>query len=194
MVINLGQASFYYQSGQPVFIMENEEVMEGTGSVYELAYLFVPTIAEDAVIGTFGDLKAYLEKKGAIFIQEELPKMMQLAYEMSRTIENKKTWFETAYFGFIKFEMDPSAVESITPELSRNEDIIRFMIVKTVRENTIAGKRVHGTGTRKRAVREDGTPEVELSKEQIEAEIDALVSEEPAAVDGEVVVSEEATS
>jgi hypothetical protein len=95
---------------------------------------------------------------------------------MSRTIENKKTWFDTAYFGFIKFEMDPSEVESITPELSRNENIIRFMIIKTIRENTVASKRMHTGGARKRAVREDGAvPEVELSKEQIDAEIDAMV-------------------
>ncbi len=174
--------------------MEDEVKNEEGGTVYELAYLFVPTIAEDAVLGTFGDLKAYLEGKGATFIQEELPKMMQLAYEMSRTIENKKTWFDTAYFGFIKFDMDPAQVESITPELSRNEDIIRFMIVKTVRENTMAGRRMHQGGGRKRAVREDGTPEAELSKEQIDAEIEAMVTEDPVAPEAAVAVSEEATS
>lgn len=174
--------------------MEEEVKNEDTGTVYELAYLFVPTIAEDAVLGTFGDLKAYLEGKGATFIQEELPKMMQLAYEMSRTIENKKTWFDTAYFGFIKFDMDPAQVESITPDLSRNESIIRFMIVKTVRENTLAGRRMHAGAGRKRTTREDGAPEAELSKEQIEAEIDALVTEEPVAPEVAEVVSEEAAS
>jgi ribosomal protein S6 len=176
-------------------VVEAEEVeveaVEGDGSIYEIGYLFVPTIPEDAILGKFSELKSYLEKKGATFIQEELPKMMTLAYEMNRTIANKKTWFSTAYFGFIKFEIEGSTIDLINKELSRNEDLIRFLIISTVRENTMIGKKLQRNGERRpRAVKEDGTPvpEVVLSEEQIDAEIDAMVADEELPKTDETVV------
>lgn len=163
---------------------------EGDGSIYELGYLFVPTIAEENILGKFSELKSYLEKKGATFIQEELPKMMTLAYEMSKTISNKKTWFSSAYFGFIKFEIEPSVIDSINKELARDEDLIRFLIVSTVRENTMIGKKLHQTRDRRvRTSKEEGSvAETPLTEEQIDAEIDAMVSDEDLPKTDETVV------
>lgn len=151
-------------------------------NVYELAYLFIPTITEEKILGNFGDLKSYLEKKGAVCIQEELPKLIPLAYEMSRVIENKKTWFSEGYFGFIKFLLDPSAVLSIETDLRRDESIIRFLIVKTVKENTLAPRKMHRSSEgRKQSVREEVDSEKPLAtKEEIDAQIDALVVDQEA--------------
>jgi len=157
-----------------------EDIEKTDGRVYELAYLFVPTIDESTIAGRFGDLKALLEKSGAVFVSEEMPKMIDLAYEMSRVITNKKTYFNNAYFGWVKFELDPANIEGLKPTLDRNEEIIRYMIVKTVRENTIASKKpLSQSGYRKRAPEkkegeEEATP---LSAEEIDREIDALVDD-----------------
>jgi ribosomal protein S6 len=156
-----------------------EETEKNLDRVYELSVLLVPTLEEGQVPGTFGDIKALLESKGAVFITEDMPKVIELAYEMSRTIENKKTWFGNAYFGWVKFEIDPSVLSEIKETLSRNEKVIRFLTLKTVRENTIASKKGIYSRRRDTKVREDGVeePKPEINEAQVDAEIDALVSE-----------------
>ncbi len=157
-----------------------EDIEKTDARVYELAYLFVPTIDEAAILGRFGDLKALIEKEGGTFVSEDMPKMIELAYEMSRVITNKKTYFTNAYFGWIKFELDPSKVEALKPVLDRNEEIIRYMILKTVRENTIASKKPIGQGMYKKRVsdkKEPGVSETPLSVEEIDKEIDAMIEE-----------------
>jgi ribosomal protein S6 len=151
------------------------------GRVYELAYLFVPLLAEETVTASFGDLKALLEKHGATFVGEEMPKMMELAYQMSRIIDNKKTWFDSAYFGWVKFEIDPKEIKEVEEVLARNEQLLRFMTIKTVRENTIASKKVHRE-YRKRSdekgeAGEEAAPAAPINKEEVDKQIDALVTE-----------------
>ncbi len=148
--------------------------------VYELAYLFVPTIAESDILGRFSQLKALFEGAGATFISEELPKDLALAYEMSRVINNKKIRFNNAYFGWIKFALEPEKLEAIETVIKRDEEIIRYMILKTVRENTITGKKTfsrEGARTKRtyeKKVEVTGEP---MDKEAIDKEIDALVDE-----------------
>jgi ribosomal protein S6 len=154
------------------------ETQEKDGRIYELAYLFVPTMTDESVAAAFGNLKALLENHGASFISEEMPKLTELAYQMSRIIENKKTWFDTAYFGWIKFEMDPSEVAAIEETLARNEEIIRFMTIKTVRESTMSSKKVHREYKKRTAsTTEGGEPTVPMNKEEVDKQIDALVTE-----------------
>ncbi len=165
------------------FIMS--ETQENEGRVYELAYLFVPTLAEETVTESFGNLKALLGEHGAAFVSEEMPKMMDLAYRMSRTIDNKKTWFDNAYFGWIKFEMDPAEIAVVEGKLKRDEQIIRFLTLKTVRENTIASKKPHREYRRKTETKEAGVegeagetvPAPEINKEEVDKQIDALIAE-----------------
>ncbi len=159
----------------------NESSMEG-GRVYELAYIFVPTIEGDAVNEKFQSLKTYLTGKKVEFVAEDMPRLIELQYEMSRTIANKKTWFDEGHFGWVKFEADPSVVKEIHDDLARDEQVVRYMIIKTVKENTIASKKPFGMRPRRDAVREEGVAvegEVveKASEEQIDTALDALVAE-----------------
>ena len=156
----------------------SEETQEIGGRIYELAYHFVPTIAEESVGATLSTLKGFLEEQGAVFINVEPPKMIELSYEMSRTIDNKKTWFDHAYFGWIKFELDPANLKEVEEKLDRDETIIRFMIIKTVRENTIASRKVHREYRKRdvKAVDENGAP-IEINKEEVDKQIDAMIAE-----------------
>ena len=55
--------------------------------------------------------------------------------------------------------------------------MIRFLIIKTVRENTIATKKFGGSTFKKRTTKkEEGEAPVEINKEEIDKEIDALAS------------------
>ena len=154
------------------------ETQEKEGRIYELAYLFVPTLTEESVAAAFGNLKGLLENHGAAFISEEMPKLTELAYQMSRIIENKKTWFDTAYFGWIKFEMEPSEIAGIEETLSRDETIVRFMTIKTVRESTMSSKKVHREYKKRTTTPAEGEEAaVPMNKEEVDKQIDALVTE-----------------
>jgi ribosomal protein S6 len=108
-----------------------------------------------------------------------MPKMMELAYEMSRTIDNKKTWFTTAYFGWVKFDLEPAALAAVEEVLKRDEEVIRYMVLKTVRENTIAQKRSMSRPARARdaAPTEEGEAAAPANPEEIDKQIEALVTE-----------------
>jgi hypothetical protein len=76
--------------------------------------------------------------------------------------------------------MTGDAVTTLEKELRARPDVIRFLLIKTVRENTIAAKR--GLGARRRPKSTDSKESAPLlSKEEIDREIEALVDEKAAA-------------
>lgn len=169
--------------------MAKEKESGAENRIYELAYLFVPTLEETQAMSRFNELKTMLGEKGAEMISEDIPRLIDLAYEMNRTIENKKTWFDTGYFGWIKFDISPEVISSIDEKLMRDETIIRFMIIKTVKESTVVSKKPLGMKKRfdkedvssdevavvdDAAVKEEETP---ATTEQIDEQIDALITE-----------------
>jgi len=160
-------------------VVEGEEVLEVDevkASVYEVGYIMVPSIAEENLGGEVTSFKDSLSEMGAIFISDEYPKMMELAYEMSRSIMNKKQKFSYGYFGWVKFECSTLQAKVIKDMLDKNEKLVRYLMVKTVRESTMSAKRPYGKtdGAKRRF-----TPKVEdtgpINEEVIDKEIDALV-------------------
>ncbi len=153
--------------------------------VYEVGYLLVPTISEENVPGMYGNLKDLVSSYGGTIIADDMPRMTQLAYTMLKVVSNVRSKFNTAYFGWIKFTMDPEKVLELKKKLDLSPDIIRFLILKTVKENTIAAKRfigrdmVHrkapGVGASKEGQVVEAVP---INKEEIDKEIDAMVSVE----------------
>ncbi len=158
----------------------NETTEEAKGRVYELGYLLVPTFSEEEVPAAFGNLKELISSFGGMTIADEMPKMIPLAYTMTKIISNLHTKFNTAYFGWIKFTMDSDKVLELKKKLDLDPTMIRFLILKTVKENTIASKRfVRGDMThRKPKVEKGGENEVvvPINKEEIDKEIDAMIS------------------
>ena len=154
--------------------MENEK--EVRTSVYEVGYLMVPTIAEENVGAEVTTFKDGLLEQGVTFISDEYPKMLELAYEMSRSIANKKQKFSYGYFGWVKFECTTDQARVIKDGLDKNEKLIRYLMIKTVRESTMSSKRPYGKqeGSKRRFTpkTQESTP---INEEVIDKEIDALV-------------------
>jgi ribosomal protein S6 len=123
-----------------------------------------------------------LAEGGVTFISDDYPKMMELAYQMAKTIANKKQKFSYGYFGWVKFEATSQAIISIKNKLDISDSLIRFLIIKTVKENTLSPRRSYGKqegAPRRRPVanKEDATPAEPINEEVIDKEIDALVIE-----------------
>jgi ribosomal protein S6 len=149
--------------------------------VYEVGYLLVPTISEENVPGMYGNLKDLVSSYGGMIISDEMPRMIPLAYQMTKVVANVRSKFTNAYFGWIKFSMTGEKVLELKKKLDLSPDIIRFLILKTVKENTIAAKRFIGRDTPNRKVPSMHTPmpegeAVPINKEEIDKEIDAMVA------------------
>ncbi len=110
--------------------------------VYEFGYILVPTVTEEHTASKVATLKEILSKYGASFIGEESPSFMHLAYPMYRVIANKKTKFADGYFGWVKFTTEPAMLKEIKAIFDRDEDILRYMLIGTVPENTLAPKKL----------------------------------------------------
>ena len=160
----------------------SEDQMKEAGKIYELAYIFVPTIPEENIPAEAGNLKEMLAHLGAIAIGEDFPKLIPLAYEMEKTISNKKQKFDSGYFGWFKFELEPENAIKLDEDLRRKENIIRFMIIKTVRENTMPRKMPIFRDSRARTAPQKKAGEivseeaVPINKEEVDKKIEEMVA------------------
>jgi len=152
------------------------EEKEVSLSVYEVGYHMLPTIAEENLAGEVTAFKDTLVEKGVIFIADEYPKLIELAYEMARSINNKKQKFSYGYFGWVKFESTTAQAKIIKELLDKNEKLVRYLMIRTVRENTMSVKRAYGKqdGSKRRPTQkhDEAAP---INEEVIDKEIEALV-------------------
>ena len=157
----------------------NDKELDITERVYELGYLLVPTMPEEDVPAAFGNLKELVTSLHGIPVSEEMPKLIPLAYTMAKVIQNVRHKFNTAYFGWIKFTMETEKVLELKKKLDLDPNLVRFLLLKTVKENTIASRRFVRPDMHKRSKpREEGGAEspVAINKEEIDKEIEAMVS------------------
>ncbi len=163
-------------------INEIDKASEGKeAKVYELGFLLAPTNKEEDVPALFGNLKELVGNLGGVVIMDEMPKMIPLAYKMAKVVSNVRNKFSTAYFGWVKFTMPSKEVLELKKKLDLDPNFVRFLIVKTVKENTIAAKRfVRGDMMhRKPSSTKRGADDVEaapIDKAEIDKEIDAMVA------------------
>ena len=113
---------------------ENEVVLR----IYEVGYHIIPTVLEENVEKIVGDIRTVIEKAGGSFIAEGAPAMTRLAYEMEHQDGDKRSYFDKAYFGWIKFEAPIASAAALEEFLKTNVSFLRHIIFQTVREETRA--------------------------------------------------------
>lgn len=112
--------------------------------IYEIGYLLSPAVRDEDLGTRVDELKESLMNLGATFISEGAPEFIDLAYEMMRVIDNKNVRFNQGYFGWIKINLNPARMAELKELLDTHKLIIRSLLIKTVAENTIVGKRSLG--------------------------------------------------
>ena len=102
-----------------------------------------------------------------------------MAYTIFRGEGGKNKKFDNAYFGWMKFELDPDSVLKLKEALEQHDTILRFLIIKTVRESTLASKRpvVRRTMYKKKVVTKKEEPKQEINKEEVDKKIEELIVE-----------------
>jgi ribosomal protein S6 len=144
---------------------------ESDSRVYEASYLLLPLIIEDDIQKESARVKENISLSGGSVFFEEEPSFMKLAYPMSKVIANRNTNFENAYFGWVKFECEPENISKVKKALENNENVLRFLILKTVKENVFV-KKVSTFApriTKSPAIKDE--EEIVLPKEEVATEI-----------------------
>lgn len=108
--------------------------------IYELGYHLVPTIAEENIQAASKAVRGMVERISKDIIAEENPVFIDLAYTIVKTVDHKNKRFDNAYFGWIKFEGAPSGIAELEEGLKKDENVLRYLVVKTIREETFIAK------------------------------------------------------
>ena len=150
----------------------DEENNEGRAEIYELGYHIVSSVAESDLPQEVNAIKSFIEEKGGIIISDEFPKIKPLFYTMYKAVNGAKKHYNSAYFGWIKFEINSDNIPAVEKVFKNDNDVIRFLLISTVRENTLSAS-AHRTGGRTAARAEKSA----MSEEEIEKTVEALVAE-----------------
>lgn len=136
--------------------------------IYELGYHVLPNLSEEELAKVVEGIKGNLSKMGAEVIADQYPQAMNLSYAIVKEIENKNRKFNTAFFGWVKFELEASKLEEFAATIDKNLNILRSLLIKTVRESTLAAIRLAHKGMARRAVPESetGAPMDEVAVDQ----------------------------
>lgn len=109
--------------------------------LYELGFILVPTIPELEVAEKVEALKSLIKKEEGVVTTEGAPEYIDLAYTIERSLGSKKNKYSQGYFGFVKFEAEPSALEALKKALDIEESLVRYLLIKTDPTNTVIFKK-----------------------------------------------------
>lgn len=149
--------------------------------VYELGFHLVPTVQDDGVAAVVEKIRASLGS--AEIISDQFPARTALAYQVERSVQGKREKYNESYFGFIKFAMERSEMKAFEATLRGLSEVLRFLIIETVREDmpiarraVFTSRQLEGETIKKPDVVAEKT--VEVSEEELDKSIDALVATE----------------
>lgn len=103
--------------------------MEET-KTYELGLLLTPLLTEEGAIGLMsGALEKLFDRLEIKVSTADTPKMIPLAYIVRKRIDNKNQVFREAYFVSVRFSASPEAIPTLTAELRKISEVIRFLVI-----------------------------------------------------------------
>ena len=152
---------------------ENQELdTEKEMRVYEASFLLAPSLADEKLLQTLAAIKEILTKNNATILSEGFPKLRPLAYSINK--------YESAFFGWLKFESASETLVLLREFLKNNKEVIRFLIIKTVRENAVITPIFFGK-IRPRAEKDSAKEETlavpKMTNEELDKTIEELVVE-----------------
>jgi ribosomal protein S6 len=107
--------------------------------VYEVSALFAPELDSAGLSQEVESLKNKLTSLEAEIISSGGPTHIRLAYTVEKHVNNKIRRADFAHFYWVKFAVEPAAIKAVESyfKLELNEKVLRYLLVKTVRENTV---------------------------------------------------------
>jgi ribosomal protein S6 len=145
--------------------------------IYEVGYHIVPIVGEDNLGARATKVRDAIESHKGIIISDEFPRSVDLVYPIAKVAANKRATYSSAYFGWFKFQALPDAVRAIDADLKKDVEILRYIIVKTVRENTMSSKKALREAKREETQTDEPREEKpKMTDEEMDKTVDDLVS------------------
>ena len=113
-----------------ISFMSEKEMPAAEVDSYELAFHVLPTVAEGEVATVFQQVKDIITKHGGTITTEEAPARFDLAYEIVKYLEGRNRKFTSAYFGWVRFEADPAAIEKMGEAVDGVKELLRHLLTK----------------------------------------------------------------
>lgn len=161
---------------------ETSETDKHVARIYEVGYQITPAAKEEDLEKIVGVVRDEIQKAGGSFIAESAPALMKLSYPLLAREGDKSVEYDRGYFGWIKFEAPIEAARTLEAMLKRDASFMRFVVFRTVRQDTRAKfkaptlREVKRTDTIKVTPRrvEEAAP---VSEEQLEKALEDITAE-----------------
>lgn len=120
----------------------SKSIRDDQEAVYEISYL-IAGVPDERVSAEAEAVRGIVVGAGASIIAEEGPRREHLAYTMTKkTVAGSYEKYDSAYFGWIKFEVGSDKIEAVRKAVSAVPSVLRVLLVTAVRESTYMGKRI----------------------------------------------------
>ena len=109
--------------------------------VYEVSFHLLPTVDQDAVSSLFDRIKKVIGRGGEI-LSEAQPESRDLAYTVRHTVRQRDGSYgryDASYFGSVKFVASPDFIAQVEKTLSDDEQVLRFLLLETIADDTRIG-------------------------------------------------------
>lgn len=140
---------------------------------YELAFHVLPTIAEGEVSKVFQKIKDVITKRGGVITIEEAPARFDLAYDIVKYLEGRNRKFSSAYFGWVRFELEPEKLEKIKDSVISTKELLRHLLIKLDRVEVENPFFFHEELAKHKKVETVNLDAIEVEDEEVEVEVDA---------------------
>ncbi len=155
--------------------MQNKENTAKETEIYEVGYHIMPSVLEEKLPLEVSAIElAIVSKNGGVVIASEAPSKIELAYTMAKKVGATRHKCDEAYFGWFKFEMPASNINALKTFLDAQDNVLRFLLIKTIRENTIVGDKLLAAEKEALAPKEEAKAEKAVVTE---AELDKTIDE-----------------
>jgi len=152
-----------------------KESSKDNSKVYEVGFHIAPFVGEENVAHEVSHIKDALDVIKAEVISEDFPRLRALAYPIAKIIKGDKKVSTEAYFGWVKFEATSDKIEEFKKVMDKLDNVIRYLVIITDRENTLYGAKFVSD---KEAKREQKLEKKVEAKEEInEVELDKSIED-----------------
>ena len=152
--------------------------------LYELGYHLVPSLGEDDLALRVTELQKAITAEGGSVKSEGEPQAFTLAYPMRKMIGGRWNHYDSTFFGWVRFESNPDAMDALKEALDHNEHVVRYIIIKldptVLTAESVAEARPEiievETEPKELIKKQDEEEKGEVLEEELDKEIEQLIN------------------
>jgi ribosomal protein S6 len=152
--------------------MSKEKTINESSKLYELGFHIVGTIDSNKVASVIDEIKNLIQTHHGDIVREGEVREMTLAYTMIKHVAGVNKRYSQTFFDWIKFNMNTEDVANLKSALDLNENIIRFILLKTVNDDA------HSTSKMVEVEEDEEVTETEAAPEKIEVAKEAIIEKD----------------